>query len=223
MAQFKPHTFEYARGKTMPYRLFEPKQKPGTKYPLVIFLHGAGGRGKDNKKQIHDVIVGPCVWALPANQAKHPCFVLAPQSSGAWAWSGRMVPVAKSLIDKIVRDNPVDASRIYLTGLSMGGYGTWSLLAAYPDFFAAGLPVCGKGDPSKAPALVKHKVAVWAFHGAKDRLVSADGSRDMIAAIRKAGGKPKYTEYPDVGHNSWEGAYTDPNLVEWTFAQRRDK
>lgn len=219
--KFEALTFDGGRDLTLPYRFFKPEQKKGKKYPLVIFLHGAGGRGNDNKKQILDQIVGPCLWALPANQAKHPCFVMAPQSGGRWAWSAKPAASLKKLIDKIAKEFPVDTSRIYITGLSMGGYGTWRMLADYPDFFAAAMPVCGKGDVKSAPAIVKHKTPIWAFHGARDPVVPAEGSRSMVAAIKKAGGFAKYTEYPDVGHNSWEGAYSDPDLLEWTFAQQR--
>ena len=220
-AEYEALTFEGPGGLTLPYRFFEPEQKKDKKYPLVIFLHGAGGRGKDNKGQLNDQIVGPCRWTLPENQAKHPCFVIAPQSGGRWAWSAKPTAVVKTLIDKTVKDFPIDTSRIYLTGLSMGGYGTWRMLADSPGFFAAAIPVCGKGDVANAEAIAKHKTPIWAFHGAKDGTVKPEGSRSMVAAIKKAGGQIKYTEYPDVGHNSWEGAYSDPNLLEWTFSHQR--
>jgi len=219
-AEYEALTFQ-ADGITVPYRFFKPKQTSGKKYPLVIFLHGAGGRGKDNKKQLDDQIVGPCRWALPESQAKNPCFVLAPQSGGRWAWSEKPAAVVKKLIDKTAGDFPIDTSRIYLTGLSMGGYGTWRMLASYPDFFAAAMPVCGKGDTTAAGKIVKGKTPIWAFHGARDSVVKPEGSRSMVAAIEKAGGQVKYTEYPDVGHNSWEGAYSDPHLLDWTFSQQR--
>ncbi|MDP6636266.1 MAG: prolyl oligopeptidase family serine peptidase [Phycisphaerae bacterium] len=220
--QYEALTFE-DNDTTLPYRFFKPKRGKGKKYPLVIFLHGAGGRGKDNKKQLDDQIVGPCIWALPENQAKHPCFVIAPQSGGRWAWSEKPTVVVKKLIDKTVKEFPIDTTRIYLTGLSMGGYGTWRMLADYPDFFAAAMPVCGKGDVNAAPKIAKHKTQIWAFHGARDSVVRPEGSRSMVAAIKKAGGQIKYTEYPDVGHNSWEGAYSDPKLIEWTFSQQKKR
>lgn len=223
LEKFHKHTFTHADGRKLPYRLFRPeKTDAGKKLPLVVFLHGLGGKGSGNVKQMTDQIVCPSVWALPENQAKHPCYVLAPQSSGYggfMCWTTQIAPMAKALIDKIVEENDVDRDRIYVTGLSMGGYGTWNMLTMYPDFFAAGVPVCGRGDPSKAHLLVKHKVAVWAFHGARDPVVKVTGSRDMIEAMKKAGGRPRYTEYPDLEHNSWEGAYSDRKLIEWVFSQ----
>jgi len=227
LEKFHADTYTYSDGKKLPYRLFTPENTDGKeKLPLIVFLHGAAGKGDNNLGQMTDQIVCPSVWALPENQAKNPCFVLAPQSSGFGGyagWSREIVPMVKSLVDEITAGHNIDSNRIYITGLSMGGYGTWNLLTLYPDFFAAGVPVCGKGDTSQAALLVEHKVPVWVFHGAIDKVVPVAGSRDMVAALKKAGGKPHYTEYPDIGHNSWEGAYTDPNLPKWLFGQRRGK
>ena len=180
LEKFEKKTYTHTDGKTLPYRIFTGK---GKKLPLVVCLHGLGGKGKDNVKQMTDQILCAGVWALEKNQARHPCVVIAPQS--------------------------------------MGGFGTWNMLGLYPDFFAAAVPVCGKGDTSKAANIVKHGTPIWAFHGAKDPLVHVSGSREMIKAMREAGGDPLYTEYPDVKHPSWEGAYSDPKLVEWVFKQKR--
>jgi len=227
LEKFQQQVFTHTDGRAMPYRLFKPEARgSGKKYPLIVFLHGLGGKGSDNVRQMTDQIVCPAVWALPGNQAKHPCFVLAPQSSGYgkfMCWSQDVMPVAKALIDKIVREEPIDPDRICVTGLSMGGFGTWSMIAAYPNFFAAAVPVCGRGDSSKAPLIVKGRVSVWAFHGALDPTVKVSGSRAMIRALKEAGGNPRYTEYPDVKHSSWEGAYSDPKLIAWVFSQRRTK
>ena len=130
-------------------------------------------------------------------------------------------PQVKSLIESVLEEFSIDRNRIYITGQSMGGMGTWAMIAAYPDFFAAAVPVCGRGDTSKAPLIVENKVAVWAFHGAMDPTVPPENSRDMIAALKEAGGRPKYTEYPEVKHNSWVSAYPDPRLHAWLFEQRR--
>jgi predicted peptidase len=123
-----------------------------------------------------------------------------------------------ALVASLETEYPVDTNRLYVTGLSMGGYGTWDAIQRFPAKFAAAVPVCGGGDATAAKAIAK--VPVWAFHGAKDTAVKPERSRDMIAALKAAGGAPKYTEYPDVGHNSWVNAYNTPELYEWMFAQK---
>jgi predicted peptidase len=115
---------------------------------------------------------------------------------------------------------PIDPMRVYITGLSMGGFGAFDLLARRPDLFAASAPVCGGADEKTADK-IKH-IPIWAFHGAKDTAVKPARSRNMIGALEKAGGKPKYTEYPDVGHNSWDNAYRDPEFSKWFFAQKKE-
>jgi len=222
---YEERAFELADGGTIAYRLFRPRDcDPERKYPLVIFLHGKGGIGTENKKHISGGnLWGARVWALPEHQDKHPCFVLAPQYAprGDRLRSDRS-PALKSLIDQVTEEFNIDQKRLYITGQSMGGMGTWSAIASYPDLFAAAVPVCGRGNTSRAGAIVEGKVAVWAFHGAKDGTVKVSGSREMIAAMKEAGGNPRYTEYPDVMHASWLGAYTDPELLDWLFSQRRN-
>jgi len=134
--------------------------------------------------------------------------------------SGRRV---MALIKSIMSEFSIDANRVYVTGQSMGGRGTWSMIALYPDVFAAAVPVCGVGDLESAPDIVKNKIAVWAFHGTDDPLVPVENSRKMVAALKEAGGRPKYTEYPGVKHNSWVNAYLDPELARWLFEQRRNQ
>lgn len=222
---FTPAIYAHSDGRQLPYRLFSPASATADRrYPLVVFLHGMGGKGTDNRKQMTDQIVCPSLFALPGNQKVHPCYVLAPQSKGFGSfmcWTTEIVPMVKALVDRLVKEKAIDPHRIYVTGISMGGYGTWNLAGAYPDFFAAAVPVCGKGDTARAAAMVRHKLPVWAFHGAQDTVVKPAGSRNMVAALQKAGGAPRYTEYPDAGHASWEGAYTEPGLLPWLFAQRK--
>jgi predicted peptidase len=123
------------------------------------------------------------------------------------------------LMEKIKADFPVDPRRIYVTGLSMGGYGTWDLISRMPDYFAAAVPICGGGDEKQAYKLVD--IPVWAFHSADDRTVPVERSRKMVHAIKEAGGKKiRYTEYEDAGHGSWKPAYADPKLLRWMFRQR---
>jgi predicted peptidase len=121
------------------------------------------------------------------------------------------------LIDELVAKYPIDKTRIYITGLSMGGFGTWDLICRYPGVFAAAVPICGGGDIKKA-ALLKN-TPIWVFHGSIDNVVKVVLSRNMVNAIKASGGKPKYTEYKGIGHNSWEKAYQEKGLLEWLFRQ----
>lgn len=240
---FAPHVYVNRKGERMPYRLFTPARlEPGRTYPLVVFLHGASGSGTDNAKQIEGGnLFGSLVWALPANQVRHPAFVLAPQSNWNWPCTifdpknppkvaaditlcppdalGIGARLAFEAIDSLLGALPIDRSRIYVTGHSMGGAGTWHMIAHRPRFFAAGVPVCGRGHPETAPDF--KDVPVWNFHGVKDDVEPVSSSRAMIDALRRAGGRPRHTEYPDLGHNVFAWAYTEPALVEWLFAQRR--
>jgi predicted peptidase len=127
--------------------------------------------------------------------------------------------LAFELLDKLTAELPVDKQRLYVTGLSMGGFGTWDAIARRPQYFAAAIPICGGGDTAQAPKLVS--LPVWAFHGDKDPVVKPNRTRDMIETIRKAGGTPKMTMYPGVQHDSWNHAYADPAVLEWLFAQKK--
>ena len=226
---FEAKVFEGFAGK-LPYRLMKPKDyDAGKKYPLVLFLHGAGERGEDNTVQL---VHGMADFASEENRAKYPCFVLAPQCPAGkkwaevdWSASTHKQPEKPSdpaqntleLMDVLAKDFSIDPTRLYITGLSMGGYGTWDLISRFPEKFAAAAPVCGGGDETQAERLIK--IPIWAFHGDKDTAVKPERSRNMIAAIKKAGGEPRYTEYAGVGHNSWVKAYHDPELMSWLFAQ----
>ncbi|HVP89977.1 MAG TPA: alpha/beta hydrolase-fold protein [Terriglobales bacterium] len=225
-----------ADGEQMPYRLFTPDGRvPGRKYPLVVFLHGAGGSGTDNVKQLQGAnVFGGLVWALPENQQRHPCFVVAPQSDVNWPCViieagqrprlcpgqrlGKGARLAFEIIDKLVAERPIEPSRIYVTGHSMGGAGVWHMIARRPCFFAAAVPVCGL--PDFADAVAAARIPVWNFNGALDPIEPAERQRRWIAKIVKAGGDPIYTEYAGVEHDSFEWAYTEPALVQWMFAQR---
>lgn len=241
---FAPHVYQNEKGERMPYRLFTPARvEPGRTYPLVVFLHGAAGSGTDNEKQLQGGnVYGALVWALAGNQAKHPAFVLAPQSDWNWpctlfdpknppriAADIKLCPpeaigigarLAFEVIDSLLATLPIDRTRIYVTGHSMGGAGTWHMIAHRPRFFAAAVPVCGRGIPELAPQM--KDTPVWNFHGAKDDVEPVASSRGLIEAIRKAGGSPRHTEYADLGHTVFAWAYTEPALVEWLFAQRRE-
>ena len=217
----------FTEGKaTLSYRLLKPAAvEEGKKYPLVIFLHGSGERGDDNKAQLKH---GVAEFASAERMKKFPCFFIAPQCPKGASWAafgkgfedGKPGKLVLDLIEKTCKELPIDTKRIYLTGLSMGGYGTWSLLAQKPDLFAAGIPICGGGDEKKADKLAN--IPIWVFHGDKDNAVKVERSRIMVAAIEKAGGKPKYTEYPGVGHDSWTRTYADEKVLTWLFAQKKE-
>jgi predicted peptidase len=222
---FEGRVFKKGRS-TMPYRLFIPAAyDKANKYPLVIWLHGAGGAGTDNLRQIsNDNYYGPHLWSSMESQSKYPSFVLVPQTTGAWA-----VPDPKklsdeetmtlALIESLEKEFSIDPGRIYLSGQSNGGNGTWDLLTKRPTVFAAGVPLCGGGNPALAPRIAN--IPIWAFHGAKDEVIPVTYSRNMIRQIRMLGGSPKYTEYPDVGHDVWLHALKEPGLVDWLFSQHR--
>jgi predicted peptidase len=211
--------FEARAFKNMPYRLFTPAGYDKTrKYPLIIWLHGSGSIGSDNFKQISGASLrGTHTWTAPAVQAAHPAFVLAPQLRRG-SWFSEMSQVL-GLLDSLEAEFSIDTSRIYIAGQSLGGFGTWDYLAAKPGLFAAAIPLCGGGQVSNASAIAK--IPVWAFHGAADRTVSVTESRNMIAAIKQAGGNPRYTEYPGVGHEVWVKAFQEKGLVDWLFAQHK--
>ncbi len=127
--------------------------------------------------------------------------------------------LAFELVDKLAAELPVDKDRIYITGLSMGGFGTWNAIAQRPDYFAAAIPICGGGDKTQAPKL--KDLPIWAFHGDKDRTVPCRLTVEMIEAIHQAGGKAKMTIYPGVDHDSWSRTYADPAVLDWLFAQKK--
>jgi len=225
---WEKHVYTDAAGQVLPYRLLKPESySTHVKYPLVLFLHGATDRGEDNERQL---LQGVAVFAQAAVRREYPCWVAAPQCPKDAKWSDEDLPptpqpteptrLALALVTALLRDNNADPQRIYVTGLSMGGSGTWDMLIRRPDLFAAAVPICGGGDETQA-AKIAH-IPIWAFHGARDTVVQPEHSRTLIEALKKAGGNPKYTEYPEVGHWSWLPAYQEPELFRWLFAQRRD-
>jgi predicted peptidase len=209
------------------YRLLRPKDvKENQKYPLVVFLHGMGERGNDNIINLK-YITTP--FLNEKNRNDFPCFLVVPQcpASEKWTYTNwydepkEPISTVVNLIDSLSALPFIDSTRIYITGLSMGGYGTWYLITRYPDKFAAAIPICGGGDWSQVTNF-KH-VPIWAFHGGHDEVVPADQTRMMINALKKAGGKPKYTEYKKAGHDSWTQAFKEPDLLPWLFKQRLAK
>lgn len=224
----KSHT--NARGETMPYLLFVPEGYDKTKqYPLVLWLHGGGTRGNDLKLLLaHGDQHGIGFLARADNQAKYPSFIVAPQcpQNRFWGDSDSDGPtnemgLALEILDKVLKDYPVDGRRLYVMGMSLGGYGTWDIITRRPATFAAAVPICGGGNAAKASVIAK--TPIWVFHGDEDEMVNVSESRRMIAALKKAGGQPRYTEYKGVGHNSWVRAFAEPDFLSWVFAQTRSE
>ena len=227
---FKEKKFLDSSNDTLLYR-FHEINNPNKKYPIVIFFHGAGERGKDNKKQLE---VGIHILANAQNRVKYPCYILAAQCPDDFKWvntdwtadshtfseaPSKPMKQVIELIDILLKKYSIDQKRIYVIGLSMGGFAVWDIISRFPNKFAAAVPICGGGDEKKAKSLTK--IPIWVFHGEKDKVVKTLRSRNMVNAIKKAGGNPKYTEYKDVGHNCWGKTFNDDNLYKWLFLQSK--
>jgi len=220
-------------GETLRYRYHAPKNiEPGKKYPLVVFFHGAGERGTDNWAQL---VHGASEILDFAERAGEEIFFVAGQVPAGCMWVDHpwnstrhtmnekptpQLRLVLDLIDKLMKEQPIDAARVYATGISMGGYGTWEAVQRRPERFAAAMPICGGGDTVQA-AKVKD-VPIWCFHGDKDDAVPVSRSRDMFNAIKAAGGNQvQYREYPGCGHNCWDATYRDDAVLKWLFSQRK--
>src|SRR5579883_1956958 len=214
---FVDRVYKDAEGKEYKYVVFIPHDYKGDKpYPVILFLHGSGETGTDGHKQVQ-VGLGK---AVKKQEQTFPFIVVFPQAHvRPWMAEAPAGKMAIAMLDEVMKDYKCDPKRVYLTGLSMGGFGTWSLAVKYPKRWAAIVPVCGRGDTKQA-AKIKD-IPCWCFHGDADTAVSVEGSRQMIAALKAAGGSPKYTEYPGVGHNSWDKAYATPELYQWLLKQHR--
>ncbi len=232
-SRFSIEKYISASGDTLRYRQLFPDADTLRKYPLVVFLHGSGERGNDNDAQLK---WGVSNFASDQMMKSHPAFVIAPQCPENASWSNfsrekngtklflqptpsKPMDLLIALVRKLAKTLPIDTNRIYITGLSMGGYGTFDAIERFPNLFAAAVPVCGGGDVTKAP-LISH-IPIWIFHGAEDPSVNPILSLDMIFALTKAGAHPGFTQYPEVGHFSWIAAYTDQLMIDWLFRQHK--
>ena len=207
-------------GHEFKYVVFVPHDYKADKaWPTIMFLHGAGERGNDGEAQAK-VGLAP---AVRKREKAFPFIAVFPQCQPNKSWQAGSPDAerAMAILAEVEKEFRVDADRVYLTGLSLGGMGTWSIGMKHPDRFAALVPVCGRGDNSQAAKIAK--LPIWCFHGDADKSVSVEGSRSMIKAIKEAGGEPKYTEYPGVGHNSWDNAYGTDELYTWLLAQKRKR
>ena len=228
-------------GDTLRYRMLEPagydSQKP---YPLIVFLHGSGERGADNAAQL---LHGGSLFLKDSLRQRFPTFVIFPQCSQDSMWSSMKVTrdstgkvikrefsdgtdrqstpglLVKLLVDSLIKIEKVNSKQVYLGGLSLGGIGTYDLLARYPKMWAAAFPICGIGNVSTAAKFAK--VPLWIFHGGADNVVPVSGSRDYVEALKKLKADVKYSEYPGVGHNSWDNAFAEPDLLPWIFSHKK--
>ncbi|MEI8247697.1 MAG: prolyl oligopeptidase family serine peptidase [Lentisphaerota bacterium] len=215
-------------GRELLYRFHCPYSNATEKFPLVVHFHGAGSRGNDNLAQLRfaKLVLDPAL-------NREECFVFAPQCPPELRWVDtdwsaavhqlpeKVTPemgAAITILDEIIANYPIDMNRIYIYGQSMGAFATWDLLCRRPEMFAAAVPVCGGGDENYAASVID--VPIWASHGALDQVVKVERSRNMIAALLRAGGTPHYTEFPDIAHNAWDYSYT-PELFQWMFTQRK--
>ncbi len=206
----------YSKKADLHYLLYHPPsfKRNEEKVPLILFLHGAGERGKDLelvKKH------GPP--KLIEKGKDFPFVIVSPQCPKRKWWDTEAL---STLLDEVITKNRIDTNRVYVTGLSMGGFGTWALATKHPERFAAIAPICGGGSTSAAAKL--KNVSCWVFHGGKDRVVPLKLSSNMVDAIKKAGGKKiKLTVYPDAGHDSWTKSYANPELYKWFLEQKLSK
>ena len=226
---------------TLPYRILYPNNfSPDKSYPLVLFLHGAGERGNDNKKQLAH---GASIFATKENRENYPAIVVFPQCSSDSFWSNAAVDPSKprserlvfkeggapnipmeltlQLIDSLVSKPFVIKNKVYVAGLSMGGMGTFEILYRRPTMFAAAIPICGGGNP-KTVSEYAANTAIWVAHGAKDDVVNPRYSVEMVDALLRAGGDPRFTLYEDANHNSWDSVFAEPDFLSWLFSKQKE-
>ena len=215
---FVDKTHKNADGSESPYVVFVPHAYDGkTPIPVILFLHGAG---ETKGGKMTPVQQGLAPHIKGRREKTFPAIVVIPQAeTRGWQADGPNGRRAIAMLDATMKEYKTDPDRVYLTGLSMGGYGTWHAAFTHPDRWAAIVPICGRGDPSKAAAI--KDLPTWVFVGDKDKDELVKGNREMVGALKQAGGRPRYTEYPGVGHNSWDMAYGTKELWTWLLEQKK--
>lgn len=239
LVAYERKEFSFAPGQVLPYRILYPENyDPSKKYPLILFLHGAGERGNDNEKQL---VHGSRLFLNAENRKNFPAIVVFPQCPEESFWGTVKMDrtkqpfelkfdyaatpswpqaAANALVRKLIQEGSVDTKRVYITGLSMGGMGTFESVYRNPDLYAAALPICGGGDPAMYTKK-QAKIPFWVFHGASDAVVDVKLSREMVERLKALKGRVQYSEYPGVNHNSWDNAFAEPEYLRWMFGQRR--
>jgi predicted peptidase len=217
-----------SKNDTLRYLLLR-NQKSNEKVPLILYLHSADANGRDNEKQLTH---SPGIVTGSVFREKYSFYFIAPQCAPNKSWvnarnwdrlkmkktASSQLQLVKALIDSVILTNKIDEKRIYVIGASMGGFGTWDLICRYPSMFAAAIPVCGVGDIHMAKYI--SNIPIWVFHGEKDARVKVQYSRDIVKAIQKAGGNPRYTEYPGLPHDIRDTVYNNAEIWEWMFLQK---
>jgi len=232
-ADFTARIFTDRDGKTLPYRLLIPANyDSATKYPVILFFHGAGERGIDNNAQLKHAI---SAITTPEDCVKYPAFIIAPQCPVKKQWvdmpwgalagarpdqPSESMQLALKILDSVTAEFSTDKDRVYVMGLSMGGYATWDCITRFPDRFAAAVAVCGGGDENTVTAAVAAE-PVWAFGSSDDKVVPPIRTLHMVEAMMKMGGHPRYYLYTGLGHDSWDKAFSEPELLPWLFGQHR--
>ncbi len=239
LSLYQKKEFIYSEGRVLPYRILYPENyDKNKKYPLLLFLHGAGERGKDNEKQL---IHGAKLFITEENRKNFPAIIILPQCPQESFWAvmktdqSKQPPVrtfdynveanwpltaANELVKKISNEEGVDKSRVYISGLSMGGMGTFESVYRYPKMYAAALPICGGGDVNHYDKRIR-KTAFWVFHGAADAVVNVKLSQEMVEKLKSLKAELRYSEYPGVNHNSWDNAFAEKDYLTWMLKHKR--
>ncbi len=241
LSLYQKKEYHHSEGKVLPYRILYPENyDKNKKYPLVLFLHGAGERGSDNEKQL---VHGAKLFLKEENRKNYPAIVLFPQCPENSSWRSvntdrKKTPptfefnydntitwplaAVQMLVNQLLKDEAIDKKRCYITGLSMGGKGTFEMIYRFPELFAAAMPICGGGDTLHYDKRIK-KTAFWVFHGDADPVVNVNASRAMVSKLKELKVSVTYTEYPTVKHNSWDNAFAEPTFLKWMFSNKRKR
>ncbi len=239
LAQFEKKEFSTKEGNVLLYQILYPENyDPKVKYPVILFLHGAGERGNDNVAQLTH---GSKLFLNEQNRKKYPAIVIFPQCPKESFWSSIKIDRTKAsysfdftyndelnwptqaavdLVKSLVKEKKADKKRLYIMGLSMGGMGTMEVVSRYPKMFAAAAPICGGADLTLVKKYAK-KLPFWVFHGDADAVVPVSNSRKLVEALNALKANVTYSEYPGVNHNSWDNAFAEPEFLAWFFSKKK--